>query len=203
MEAIQPQHKRYGAGDHKLGDVLGLTTEEATKLVLSLPINKYNQIKEKLRNQNIPGDDLDIAMAVKGAELRANFLKNLPALKQLVDSVKKVAKDRGWLKGLDGRRLHVRSQHSALNTLLQSAGALAVKKATCILWDDLKAAGFADSVQQVAHVHDEYQLLVKSGLENDVGKIAVQAFNKAGEFFNFRIPLDGEYKVGHNWAETH
>lgn len=193
----------YGAGDHKLGDVLGLTTEEATKLVLSLPINKYNQIKEKLRGQNIPGDDLDIAMTVKGAELRANFLKNLPALKQLVDSVKKVAKDRGWLKGLDGRRLHVRSQHSALNTLLQSAGALAVKKATCILWDDLKAAGLADSVQQVAHVHDEYQLLVKSGLENDVGKIAVQAFNKAGEFFNFRIPLDGEYKVGHNWAETH
>lgn len=203
MEAIQPQHKRYGAGDHKLGDVLGLTTEEATELVLSLPINKYNQIKEKLRNQNIPGDDLDIAMAVKGAELRANFLKNLPALKLLVDSVKKVAKDRGWLKGLDGRRLHVRSQHSALNTLLQSAGALAVKKATCILWDDLKATGLADSVQQVAHVHDEYQLLVKSGLENDVGKIAVQAFNKAGEFFNFRIPLDGEYKVGHNWAETH
>lgn len=124
-------------------------------------------------------------------------------MKILIDTVKRTAKERGYLYGIDHRKLPVRSQHSALNTLLQSAGAVAVKKATCILWEDLEAEGLAEHVQQVAHVHDEYQLLVQKGYEAQVGEIAVRAFRKAGEFFHFRIPLDGEYKVGHNWAETH
>lgn len=160
----------YGAGDAKLGEIVGAKDEEA---------------------------------AVQGKKLRSTFLRALPAMKNLIEDVKYVAKERGYLLGIDRRRLPVRSQHSALNTLLQSAGAVAVKKATCILWDDLTAAGLADKVQQVAHVHDEYQLLVKKGFEPQVGKIAVEAFRKAGEYFHFRIPLDGEFKVGHNWAETH
>ena len=124
-------------------------------------------------------------------------------MKLLIDTVKRTAKDRGYLYGIDKRKLPVRSQHSAVNTLLQSAGAVAVKKATCILWEDLIKEGLSDYVQQVAHVHDEYQLLVREGYETQVGEIAVNAFRKAGEYFHFRIPLDGEYKVGHNWAETH
>jgi len=139
----------------------------------------------------------------KGAELRKTFLRALPAMRILIDKVKQTAKERGYLLGIDKRRLPVRSQHSALNTLLQSAGAIAIKKATCILWDDLRAEGLNQYVQQVAHVHDEYQLLVKKGYEEDVGRIAVDAFRRAGEYFHFRIPLDGEYKVGRNWAETH
>jgi len=31
----------------------------------------------------------------------------------------------------------------------------------------------------------------------------VNAIRKAGDYFGFRCPLDGEYKVGNNWAETH
>ena len=139
----------------------------------------------------------------KGAELRKTFLKALPAMKILIDTVKHTAKERGYLYGIDKRKLPVRSQHSALNTLLQSAGAVAVKKATCILWEDLIKEGLSDYVQQVAHVHDEYQLLVREGYETQVGEIAVNAFRKAGEYFHFRLPLDGEYKIGHNWAETH
>ena len=135
--------------------------------------------------------------------MKNTFFKSLPAMKNLIEDVKYVAKERGYLLGIDKRHLPVRSQHSALNTLLQSAGAVAVKKATCILWDDLTEAGLVPFVQQVAHVHDEYQLLVKQGFEPQVGKIAVEAFRKAGEYFHFRIPLDGEFKVGHNWAETH
>lgn len=160
----------YGAGDAKLGEIVGAKDEEA---------------------------------AVQGKKLRNTFLRALPAMKNLIEDVKYVAKERGYLLGIDRRRLPVRSQHSALNTLLQSAGAVAVKKATCILWDDLTEAGLADKVQQVAHVHDEYQLLVKEGYQDAVGEIAVRAFRRAGEYFHFRIPLDGEYKVGKNWAETH
>ncbi len=80
-----------------------------------------------------------------------------------------------------------------------------MKKATCILWDDLTAAGFkyGKDVVQVLHIHDEYQLYVRKGLEAQVGEIAVNAIRKAGDYFKFRCPLDGEYKVGANWKETH
>lgn len=140
-----------------------------------------------------------------GKKVKAKFLAKTPALANLIKDVQRVAKNRGWLKGLDGRVLFVRSQHAALNLLLQSAGAVAMKKATCILWQDLKAAGLkhGDDVKQVLHVHDEYQLYVREGLEEQVGEIAVNAIRKAGEYFHFRCPLDGEYKVGRNWAETH
>lgn len=36
-----------------------------------------------------------------------------------------------------------------------------------------------------------------------IGKMAVASIQEAGTFFNFRLPLDGEFKVGANWAETH
>lgn len=114
-------------------------------------------------------------------------------------------KQNGHLRGLDGRILTSRSVHSALNLLLQSAGAVVMKKATCILWDDLTAAGFkyGADVVQVLHIHDEYQLYVRKGIEEQVGEIAVNAIRKAGDYFKFRCPLDGEYKVGANWKETH
>ena len=195
----------YGAGDHKLGEVVELTDDQAKELLAGTPRRKIDLINAKLVKQ-FPHKTItfkDIAQSVKGGELRATFMKNLPALATLIEDVKRTAKERGYLIGLDKRRLNVRSIHSAFNTLLQSAGAVAVKKATCILWDDLTASGLADKVQQVAHVHDEYQLLVKEGEGEHVGQIATAAFGKAGLFFGFRIPLTGEFKVGRNWAETH
>lgn len=146
------------------------------------------------------------ARAKLGKQVKAKFLKGMPALAALIQSVQDAVKNRGYLKGLDGRVLTSRSQHSALNLLLQSAGAVVMKKATCILWDDLTAAGFEQGkdVAQMAHIHDEYQLAVRHDIAKEViGDIAVNAIRKAGEYFNFRCPLDGEYKVGQNWAECH
>jgi DNA polymerase I-like protein with 3'-5' exonuclease and polymerase domains len=139
--------------------------------------------------------------AKEGAEIKATFLRKTPALRCLRDAVKAAAKERGYLFGLDGRRLPIRSEHAALNTLLQSAGAIAVKQATILLMDRIKAEGL--DAHLVAHVHDEVQLEVRKGLGEKVGKMAVQAIQDAGKHFNFRCPLDGEYRVGGNWSETH
>lgn len=140
-----------------------------------------------------------------GRNLRAKFLAGLPALEKLVTGVKKAASKRGYLTGLDGRRLHVRSEHAALNTLLQSAGALVMKKALVILDADLQAAGLVPGVNYefVANVHDEWQIEVDADKAEFVGKTAQAAIRKAGDAFGFRCPLDGEYKIGANWAETH
>lgn len=190
----------YGAGALKIGEICGVTDEERAKYLAD---KRFKITRDRLKRNNQPHDEQTIILTLKGADLKNRFLKQTPALKNLIDRVQTTVKKRPYLIGLDGRHLHVRSPHSALNVLLQSAGALAVKKATCILWDLLTENGLSQHVEQVAHVHDEFQLLVKEGYEQQVGELAVQSFRMSGEYFNFRCPLDGEYKVGRNWAETH
>jgi DNA polymerase-1 len=157
----------YGAGDAKIGTVVGKGQQE-------------------------------------GAKLRANFLKKTPALKYLKDAVEK-ASARGYLLGLDGRKLTVRSQHAALNTLLQSAGALVMKKACVILDHTLKAEGLVSGTDYsfVLNVHDEWQMEVKEEFAELAGESSVHAIRASGERFNFRCPLNGEFRIGNNWAETH
>ena len=154
-----------------------------------------------------------------GARLRAKFLQNIPALGSLIEAVKKAAgfvkgrrgfwskgeKFRGWIYGLDKRRLHIRSAHAALNTLLQSAGALVMKKALIILEGKLKALDwkYDEDYFHCANVHDEFQIAVRPHLSEKLGELAVKSIREAGDYFGFRCPLDGEYKVGKTWAETH
>lgn len=148
----------------------------------------------------------DAKRAALGKKIKSKFLQNMPALAQLIRAVQDRVKTKGYLVGIDGRILPARSQHSALNLLLQSAGAVVMKKATVILWRKLAEQGFTfgDEVAQMAHIHDEYQLAVRNDIPPElVGNIAVQAIREAGEAFNFRCPLDGEYKTGKNWAECH
>lgn len=141
----------------------------------------------------------------RGKAARASFLRNLPAMGKLVKAVKAKGKAVGYLKGLDGRKLFIRSSHSALNTLLQSAGAIQMKKALCILDDMLQARGWVPGVHYefVANVHDEWQIEVDDDKAEELGPIAVEAIRAAGIHFNFRCPLDGAYGIGLNWAETH
>ena len=190
----------YGAGGYKIGTVCGLTDAEKDKYATD---KRIRSLANRLAERGEPHDPETLAYTLKGTDLKAKFLKTLPALDSLIKDVQATVKERGTLYGIDKRVLPVRSQHSALNTLLQSAGALAVKKATCLLWDYLDEAGLSRDVQQVAHIHDEFQLLVREGIEEQVGQIAVRSFQDAGKYFNFRCPLDGEYKIGSNWAETH
>ena len=139
----------------------------------------------------------------EGSQLRSKFLRRMPAIKYLQDGIKSALKTRSHLIAVDGRPLRIRSYHSALNTLLQSAGAIAMKHATCLLHKKLRVKGWECMALQVAHIHDEIQLQVRTEIAEDVGRLAVQSMREAGEDLRFRCPLDGDYKVGENWAETH
>lgn len=147
-----------------------------------------------------------MAKIVHGNILRTRFQTRLPALGSLVEAVKAKAKERKYLIGLDGRKLHVRSQHAALNTLLQSAGALIMKKATIIRYDwCLNRYGWDWGIDwaQLGHVHDEFQSQVREPISKQFGEVSVEAIREAGRQFKFLCPLDGAYKIGRNWAETH
>jgi DNA polymerase I-like protein with 3'-5' exonuclease and polymerase domains len=138
--------------------------------------------------------------AEEGKKLITRFLKNTPALKTLKDKVSRYA-EKGYLPALDGRRLWVRSEHAALNTLLQGAGAISMKQGLIHLHEALKKHKIP--AHFVANVHDEWQIECPMKYADDVGKLAVAAIEKAGVTLGLRCPLTGEYKVGNNWKETH
>jgi DNA polymerase I-like protein with 3'-5' exonuclease and polymerase domains len=138
--------------------------------------------------------------------MRAEFLSNFAALGRLQAAIKAALQERPYLIGLDGRLLHVRSDHAALNTLLQSAGALLMKKACVLQHHALRhehKLTYPRDYAQVASVHDEKQFSVLPKYAELVGKSGPAALKAAGQFFDFKCRLDGEYKIGRNWAETH
>jgi len=138
--------------------------------------------------------------AKQGKKLKATFLKNLPSLKILKDRVQK-ASERGFLKGLDGRKIYVRSQHAALNTLLQGGGAIVMKKAMTILQEKMSLNAL--DARFVANIHDEWQIEVKESQAECVGVMGVESIEEASKYYNMRCPLTGEYNIGENWYETH
>jgi DNA polymerase I-like protein with 3'-5' exonuclease and polymerase domains len=144
---------------------------------------------------------------VQGERLRSRFLRNLPALARLTDGVKQAA-GKGYLLGLDGRRIHVRSTHAALNTLLQGAGAVICKQWLVMLEAQLQVRGLVHGWEGdyafCAWSHDEVQIACRTPeIETIVAELATKCVTLAGEHFNFRCPTAGEAKIGTNWSETH
>jgi DNA polymerase I-like protein with 3'-5' exonuclease and polymerase domains len=140
-----------------------------------------------------------------GRKIKETFLKSLPALEKLKSCINNTLQSREYLKGLDGRRLFIRSEHAALNTLLQSAGAVIMKQATVHLYETLTKKGYKHGQDWglVAHVHDEFQTETRPELSGMVAEEAVNSIRTAGATLGFKCPLDGEARVGRNWAETH
>lgn len=138
--------------------------------------------------------------AKEGQKLIDSFLRNTPSLRSLREKVERLA-TKGYLPGLDGRKLFVRSSHAALNTLLQGAGAIVMKQALVLLDKSIRKEKL--NAKFVANVHDEWQIEVEEIHAQRVGELAVDSIRNAGIMLNLRCPLDGEYKIGNNWKETH
>ena len=153
----------YGAGDAKIGSIVGGTARD-------------------------------------GRRLKAKFLKNTPALGALRERVV-VAAGRGFVFGLDRRKVSIRSEHAALNSLLQSAGAIIMKKALCIL--DEYATLHKINYKIIGNIHDEIQTEVATKDAERFGRLATASIEAAGLHYKLNCPLAGEYQIGDNWSETH
>jgi len=135
-----------------------------------------------------------------GKELKRKLFKGLPALEKLIQRVQAAA-ERGFIKGLDGRLIRIRSIHAALNTLLQGAGAVVMKRALIILDQKATAAGL--DYQFVGNIHDEIQTEVRETQTEQFSALALEAMKEAGEYYNLNCPLKGDVSIGNNWSETH
>ena len=138
--------------------------------------------------------------AKDGKRLKEKFLQNTPALGRLRERVG-VASGRGYVLGLDRRRVAIRSSHAALNSLLQSAGAIIMKKALCLL--DEYAILWGLDYHIIGNIHDEIQTEVREKDAERFGRLATSCVEAAGLFYKLNCPLAGDYKVGQTWADTH
>ena len=158
----------YGAGDEKVGQIVGKDAKE-------------------------------------GKRLKNMFKRNVPAYAKLLEGVADAVKKNGMLKALDGNPYIIRSAHSALNTLLQGAGALLCKQWLVLADEELQSKGYRPGIdyEWVGNIHDEVAAEVTEGLEEDIAEIIKSTTTKAGEVFNLRIRLDGEAKIGRTWYDVH
>ena len=164
----------YGAGDVKLGHSLRPELSDSQKKQL-------------------------------GQELRRKFLDAIPGLEPLIDAVKERVRVSGRLRALDGRPIFCRAEHASLNYLLQSAGAI-ISKRWCVVGQDmLDGAGltYDHDYTRCAYVHDEQQFSVLPSEAQNVVDLIEAAALKAGEYYNFRVPITASGDIGDNWAATH
>jgi DNA polymerase I-like protein with 3'-5' exonuclease and polymerase domains len=136
----------------------------------------------------------------KGKKLIDSFINNTPGLSALKKKISRLMA-KGHLPALDGRRVWVRSEHAALNTLLQSAGAIVAKQWLVESTKLLQEKGI--NAKLLAFVHDETQWEVREDQAEEAARLIEQAATKAGEALGFRCPVDAEGKVGNNWRECH
>jgi DNA polymerase-1 len=118
------------------------------------------------------------------------------------------------IKTIDGRWCQTRSEHSLLNVLFQSTGALVMDYAALFMDKWLGGLVLDDDgvpcykykgkyLYRVIYMHDEYMWEVPLELAEEIGRLGVLSIQKAGEFFKMNVPLTGEAKAGLNWAEVH
>jgi DNA polymerase-1 len=129
-----------------------------------------------------------------------NFLRSIPALKELKRKAG-MAAQRGYLVSLDGRRIKIESEHKSLSVYLQGGETVIMRMANYLWYTTAKKEKI--NFKQVVWVHDEWQTEVEESRAEDLGRLQVQSIRDTGEYYNLNCPLDGEFKVGKNWAETH
>jgi DNA polymerase I-like protein with 3'-5' exonuclease and polymerase domains len=141
-----------------------------------------------------------------GKTFRSQLMRGLPALKKVIDDIKAEA-ERGYIIALDGRKIYVRSPHSALNSKLQSSAAIVAKRwvvtAEEMLLDAGLSHGWTGEFVFLAFVHDELQCSVDKRYAKLAARKIVEAAAAAGHYYEMKCPIDAESKIGQNWAECH
>lgn len=187
----------YGAGAEKAGSIWIADWRTSGKPVEEWPAWALKTVK---------GQKVLRTVKQIGAEVRDRLIEGIVGFQDLKDAIGRAAESRGWLKGIDGRRIRVRSAHAALNTLLQGTGAIIMKKALAIYHEEITTVhGLTHGIDfaYCANVHDEVQQECKPEYADLCGSVFKAAITKAGEHFNFRCRLDGAYDIGINWHDTH
>ena len=136
----------------------------------------------------------------KGKEIRKAYVDDIPGLEKLLAAVHK-ASERGYVQGIDKRKILVDSKHKSLNYLIQGSSAILAKRWMLITNEHIKEMDLCCS--QLAFVHDELQFECTPEHVDDLKSLLVLSACEAGEYYKLRIPIAAEASSGLNWADTH
>jgi DNA polymerase I-like protein with 3'-5' exonuclease and polymerase domains len=185
----------YGCGIGRAGQIVGVTARAAQQ------IDANNDLLQRFfAGATHPPD---FALRRVGKQVLDKFVTATPGLGQLRSYLKLHAKEFNWLPGLDGRRVPVRAQYTALNFVVTSSEAIICKRWLVQVYDELHARfryGWDGDVVIVLWVHDEIVCCCRPEIAEQVGEILVRHAKEPAEFYGFKVPLDAEYRVGRSWA---
>jgi hypothetical protein len=184
-------------------DKFGVPTRDIAKRLIYAML--YGCGNEKAGGIVDPNEKDPVRLKQLGRNAINGFMDGVPALKQLKHKLASAVQERGYLRGLDGRALFCRSDFSALNVLLQGAGAMIMKQVIINTHNNLEAKGLVHGYDWIQHamIHDEIQLSCPKKHTALVREQALLAFPQAQQFFAFRCDIDGDAKVGWSWDQTH
>ena len=133
----------------------------------------------------------------KGKEIRKAYIDAIPGLKKLLEGVHK-ASERGYVLGIDKRKILVDSKHKSLNYLIQGSSAVLAKR-----WMLLTHENLPPTAKQLAFVHDELQFECEKKDVEDLKFLLELSAVQAGEYYKLRCPIAAESKSGSTWADVH
>jgi DNA polymerase I-like protein with 3'-5' exonuclease and polymerase domains len=176
----------------------GLTNRDDAKTFIYALL--YGAGDEKLGAIKISGTPEQLK--AEGRKMRYSFMDKVPAYRHLTVKIQdKLTANNNQITGIDGRILNVRHRHAALNTLLQNAGAVAMKLAAVKFRDNMDTAGIPFT--PCLNVHDEFEVYVKDEYAEQTKIIAVKSIEEAGDDLGFKCKLTGQSRSGKTWYDVH
>ncbi|MDM0006462.1 DNA polymerase [Variovorax sp. J22G73] len=190
----------YGAGDEKAGRIWIEDWQSSGKPLSEWPRWAVEQSKRDPSRWRVrPAKEI-------GKRVKTRLIDGIKGFAELKKKIAEKAKSQGYIRGLDGRRIRIRHAHAALNSLLQGAGAIVMKKALVLLHEAITAKGYVHGIDfgYCANVHDEWQIECRTQhLAEEIGEMGKSAITRAGELLKSHCRLDGAFDIGNNWHETH
>lgn len=134
-------------------------------------------------------------------EAKKIFFNQVPGLPGLIKRLKWELNRTGRITLCDGSRVLVPSDHMVIPYLLQGDESRIMRQAAIFVDEDVRRQRL-DAIK-VGDIHDEWQNLVRRDQVEPYKTVALGAFPRAGNAFNYRVPIEGDAKEGRTWAETH
>ena len=139
--------------------------------------------------------------AKQGAEMKEKMIETIPGFRELIDRLETELASTGRIKLCDGTPILVPSPHMVIPYLLQGDESRIMKLASIYLDQEIRKERL--DACKVGDIHDEWQFVVGNADVPRFMEVALSVFPRVGKYFNYRLPIEGDAKVGKTWAETH
>jgi DNA polymerase I len=188
----------YGAGDEMCGSIIFEALTNAKHNAGEEGAALYNRVL------GVNGNVDSAKLKSVGGKVRKDFAKRIKGFGTLQRALSERVEDKGYVVGLDKRITPIRAAHSALNFVIQGAGAILCKRWLADAFEEACSTfTLGEDFQFVLWCHDEIVTLCRAEIADEIGSILVSNARSAGTDYRFKLPLDSEYHIGKNWKEIH